>query len=54
VKLNLHHGGARLVCHLITDKSLVSTPLHMENVLLPEGSQRQHDGGTLVVVLGEN
>jgi hypothetical protein len=44
---------ARLVCHLITDKSLVSIPIHMENVLLPEGSQQQRDGGTLVVALGE-
>jgi TonB family protein len=47
-------AGARLVCHVITDKSLVSIPLHMENVLLPEGSEHHREDGTLVCVLDES
>jgi TonB family protein len=47
-------ADAQLVCHLITDKALVSVPLHMENVPLPDASETRHDGGVLVVVLGES
>ena len=46
--------GARLVCHVITDSSLVTIPLHIASIPLPAAATSPGFVGTLTAVLGED